>query len=425
MIGLVQVGGQTRADRYTYLSQIGLFLILAWGGVSLIGRRWSWAGGVGVVLMLGWCANRQVLYWRNGEILWQHTLACTTANAIAHYNLGTVYSEQGRTEEAIQQYEKAVTIPPILPQAYNNLGQAFFQKKQWAEALWNYRKALSLKPDFPVVYHNLGNLYLQQGELHQAVASYQKALASQPDDWKARLRLADILLGDGAVDEAMVHYQKIIELNPAGVEGRINLANALILKGRAEEAQFQVQQVLAQVPDSVEAWVTWGSVFLQQNRPAEAINCLQRALQAQPRNAKILVNLALAFSQHGQAEEARARLRLALEIAPDFFVPYSNLAWLLATCPEAGLRDGTEAVRLAREASRLAGGQEPLTFRSLAAAQAETGHFAEAKKTAEQGSVLAVAQGKTELFQLLQKDIQRYTQKQPIREYPVVSGAKS
>ena len=149
VIGVVHVGLVARADRFTYLPQIGLYLLLTWAAADLCAgwrHRRLVLGGLATVILVGliFCARAQTSYWRNSESLWTHTLAHTSGNYIAHNSLGIMLGKQGRLDEAIEHFQKALEIFPGYPECHNNLGVALLQKGQVDEAIEHFQKVLEL-----------------------------------------------------------------------------------------------------------------------------------------------------------------------------------------------------------------------------------------------------------------------------------------
>jgi tetratricopeptide (TPR) repeat protein len=329
VIGLVQISYYAHADRYTYLPQIGLYLLLTWTVADLSAgwrhRRLVLGSGSTIILVaLIICARTQVSYWRNSETLWTHTLACTSNNVIAHNNLGTALLLKGSVDDAVIHGQKALQIKPDYAEAHASLGNALLQKGSVDEAIVQYQKALEIKPGLAEAHNNLGNALLQKG----------------------------------SVDEAITHFEKTAELKPGNAEAQYNLGNAFAQKGSVDEA----------------------------------ISHYQKALEIKPDYAEAHNNLGLAFFQKGQMAQVITHYQKALEINPNNAAAQNNLAWLLATCPQASLRNGNQAVELAQRANQLYGGNNPLVLRTLATACAEAGRFPEAVETAQRALQLAEAQ---------------------------------
>jgi tetratricopeptide (TPR) repeat protein len=226
VIGFIQVGLQGRADRYTYLPQIGLCLPLIWalGDWTLRpnGRRMIFAGAAAVILAaLAWQARIQTSYWGSTESLWTHALDVTTDNDVAHYNVAVHLLRRGQLDEAISHYEKALNVRSdnrethyhlSVALLHTSLGNALVQKGRLDEALVHYRQAIELRDDFADAHTNLAALLARKGETAEAIANYEKALAIPPEDAASHIRLARLLLQVGRKDEAVAHYRRASEL---------------------------------------------------------------------------------------------------------------------------------------------------------------------------------------------------------------------
>ncbi len=324
VIGLLEAGEQARADRYTYLPQIGLYVLITWGvtdltapimtrksgarpvatnlnpmtrgsrGVQIDGTQgggyklFCVATAAAIFIVLSWLAFVQTSYWKNSETLWNHTLAITTNNDVAHYNLGHLFLQRGDFDSAISHFETALQIRSRNSAAHynaggalieNNLASVLARKGRLNEAVDHYHNAMNLRPGYGDPYLNLGNILFQQGHLRDAMAEWQKAHTTETKDARFHTVLADSFLRAGLQKHAIAEYEYA-----AGI---------------------------AQDP-----------------------------------------------------------------------LPRNNLAWLLATSSDASIRDGNRAVELAKEALRLSHGKDPGYLRTLAAASAESGRFGEAEETA-------------------------------------------
>jgi tetratricopeptide (TPR) repeat protein len=179
--GIIQVGLQAHADRYSYLPQIGIYLAVTW-----LAAEWSapWQTGraamgclmAGVLAGLMVCAWKQTAYWRDSETVWSRTLACITNNEAAHYNLGNALLRKGRVEDAITQYELALEIKPNYADAHMNLGLALLQMARRDDAITQFEKAVAIKPDFAEAHFNLGSSLAQLGRMDEAILQFQKAV---------------------------------------------------------------------------------------------------------------------------------------------------------------------------------------------------------------------------------------------------------
>ena len=291
VIGIVQVGAQARADRYTYLPQIGLYLLLTWAAADLCAgwrhRRVVLGGGSTIILMaLIFCARAQTAYWRNSESLWTHTLACTSDNFIGHNNLGIALLKTGNVDEAMVHYQMALEINPDFAEAHNNLGNFLFQKGSVDEAMVHYQKALEINPDYAEAHYNLGYALLKMGNVDEAIAHLQKALQINPDYAEAHNNLGYAFIQKGRVDEATAHFQKALQINPDYADAHNNLGNILLEKGSVDEAIIHFQKALQIKPDFAEAHKNLSNALLQKGSVDEAIPHFQKAPQSQRPPAK-------------------------------------------------------------------------------------------------------------------------------------------
>ena len=202
VLGLVGISYYSRADRYTYLPQIGLYLMAIWGGAELLGRSrmgrsTATVAGVLLLTLLIPRTRAQVSYWRDSERLWNHALAEDPNNYVAHGNLGMILGANGQIATAIRHFEKAIEIQPSYVEAYYNLGTALSGAGKRREAIAQYEKALLLRPDMPQVENNLGSALAQEGRLTEAIPHFRKAIELNPnyDDARNNLAAALALLG--------------------------------------------------------------------------------------------------------------------------------------------------------------------------------------------------------------------------------------
>ncbi len=219
VIGLVQVGWQARADRYTYLTQIGLCIALAWGVARLADlwpkQRWVlFASSSLVIVILAGLASRQASYWHDSESLWGQALACTSNNAMAHYNLGAALEKRERIDDALFHYRQAVDIKPELAEAQNNLGVTLAKRGRFADAIVHYRAALKARPDYAEAHSNLAAALAKRGLIDEATDHFREAVRIKPDYAQAHYNLGIILARGGKLDEAIDHFQEALKINP-------------------------------------------------------------------------------------------------------------------------------------------------------------------------------------------------------------------
>ena len=254
MIGLVQVGGQAMADRYTYIPLIGLFVMISWGGADLL-KKWKFQKSIIMVLSivliifyagLTW---KQAGYWKNSITLFQHALAVTDNNSSMHYNLGNVLAETGRSEEAMYNYQQAIEIRPNFVDAHNNLANVYVQQGKTDAAIEQYYKVLALKPDYAGAQYNLGIALDDQGQTQEALPYFLSALKGMPDNADAFFKTANALIKTGKTNDAIRHYQQAIRIKPDFVIAHCNLGVALFRKGEVDAAASAFKAALRLQPD--------------------------------------------------------------------------------------------------------------------------------------------------------------------------------
>jgi tetratricopeptide (TPR) repeat protein len=502
VIGLVQVGIQARADRYTYLPLIGVFIAAVFGlgdlAKKLRLKPMVMISVAGIVLAgCLWATARQLRYWRDGETLFAHALAVTKDNPIAQGNLGTALSKAGHLQEAMAHFHEALRLKPDYALAHNNLGRVLAQTGQLQEAIKQFQEALRLNPDSAdsaMAHNSLGRALAQTGQPLEAIKQFQEALRFKPDDADAATahkNLGDALLQTGQPQEAIEHFEEALRLKPDDALAHNNLGVALAQTGQPQEAIQHHQEALRLQPNFPEAHYDLGITLTRIGRATEAITHFERALQLEPDFPKAHNGLGLALLQNGQVDEAIAQFRTALRLQPDFtaarnqlgdalikfghvlfqkgqmnqavaplqeglqirpgnaeaynclgFIYFRQgqageavgnfqkalelqpdnadahkyLAWILATCPDASVRNGARAIELAQQAEQLSGGKDPALITILAAAYAEVGRFPDAMTTAQKALVLATAQTNTAVVNALQTQIKCYQAGSPFRD---------
>jgi Flp pilus assembly protein TadD len=258
VIGLVQVGAQSMADRYSYIPSIGILMVLVWGTCQMT-REWhhqgailGTTGGVLVLVCIG-LTRHQIGYWKDDASVWQRAIAVTENNYDAHNRLGRALSSQKRYAEAVREFQEVVRLNPGFAEAHNSLGRSFAAMGRVNEAIACYQKALETQPDYFVALINLSNLLLRTGRVDEAIVLYQKALQIKPDYMEAQNNLGAALTSQGRLDEAIVCFQKALGEKPNSAEAHYNLGYALGSKGRLDEAIRELQETLRLKPGHAEA----------------------------------------------------------------------------------------------------------------------------------------------------------------------------
>lgn len=253
VIGLVQVGEQAMADRYTYLPQIGVGIAIAWG-IAQLSQSWpnrrlacGLAAGLSLAMMMI-VANRQTSYWRDSETLFIHTLNCTAPNSIAHCNLGIALFDKGAIDKAVEQYEAALTIKPKSALIRTNLGEALQRLGRYDESIAQCEEALKVDPTWADAHYNLAESLRLRGrpnDLDAAIAHFKESLRLKPNRADAHNNMGAAFGQQGKVGEAIVQFQNAIKVEPDCALAYQNLGVALLKQGKPVEAITQFRKALA------------------------------------------------------------------------------------------------------------------------------------------------------------------------------------
>ncbi len=364
VIGLVQVGSQAMADRYTYIPLIGLFIIIAWGVAELTSRlnnmkKVLTITAVAVLSIVGVTTFLQIKYWENSLVLFEHTINSTENNYLMHNNLGLALSKQGMEKEAVKHFHEAARIKPLFELAHYNLGFAYANQDKMSMAYKHFYTALRIKPEYAEVHNSLGVALASQGEIleankhfrealrinpeyaeahncfglaltnqglmAEAIKHFAEALRLDPSDAKANYNLANILDQMGKTDDAVKHYEKALQINPEHAEAHNNLGGILTNQGRLPEAIKHFSEALRIKPEYVDAHNNIGIVLSNLGRSDEAIRHFSEVLRINPESAEAHNGLGIALANQGKITEATRHFSQALQINPGFAEAYNNL----------------------------------------------------------------------------------------------------
>ena len=225
VIGLVQVGSQAMADRYTYVPMIGLAFAVAYSAQELAGRtRAARAASLALLVLLAgaWTALawRQVGFWKDDRTLFQHVADVQPENHLAHGILGNVHLREGRLREAMAEFQTALRARPGYAEGHSNLGMALELAGRPDEAVKEYETALRWSPGLVEAHHNLGRLLAREGKLPAAIAHLEVAVRASPDLVNARYNLGLALVRARRFVEAVPHLERALELRPGFAEAR-------------------------------------------------------------------------------------------------------------------------------------------------------------------------------------------------------------
>jgi Flp pilus assembly protein TadD len=299
VIGVVQVGSQAMADRYTYVPLIGLFIIIAWGLYDLLGKNSSKQSPlivtavlvIGVLTAISWT---QVRYWQNSNLLWARAVDVTEDNYRAHTAYGSLMEDQGALTQAVEHFTRAVQIQPSHAIAHNKLGAVLSDLNRPADAIGHYLNALRIQPDFAEVHNNLGNALAAVGRHEEALQHFESAISIKPEYASPYNGMGSVLDDLERVDEAITSYSEAIRIDPRYAAAHNNLATAYFKKGKLNEATEASRIVL----------------------------------MLEPGNASYQYNHAVYMIYNGDTESARNHLELALEINPGYTPAIEALATL-------------------------------------------------------------------------------------------------
>ncbi len=232
VIGLVQVGSQALADRYTYVPLIGAFIMVVWGGGELF-AGWFCRRKISVLLVLGLMGalmlvtRQQVRYWRDSITLFEHTLAVTEKNCTIHSNLGTALVSNGRIDDAVRHYQQAIEACPGYAEAYNNLGVAHSRRGENRRAEAYFRRAISLRPEYVQAHINLGFARVAQGQWQDGLNYYNQALSLDPENFRAYNSIGLVHVRRGDFTAAIQFFSEALRIWPQFASARNNLRQTL------------------------------------------------------------------------------------------------------------------------------------------------------------------------------------------------------
>ncbi len=362
MLGLVQVGMQARADRYSYLPLIGLTIAVAWSAAEAVqGRRVARIAVTGAAVLslasLGAATAAQVRHWRDAVSLHERAVAVTPSSTICLQRLALALRRAGRGDEAVPVLERAIALSPNHAQPYLALADLRARAGELEEAVTLYETGLALEPNDALGQANLGLALVRLERLEQARPHLERGLALhdaaggglRPKELAApHVALADSLSEAGDLDAAIAHYQRARKLDAEQRRAGGHLAIALAQAGR-----FQ-----------------------------EALPLLRDQVKNQPYSPKYRAALAMCYANSGFTEEALREYRSAIQLRPRWRHATNDLAWILATHPDPQVRDAEEAVRLIASVL-LEPETQPALLDTLAAAYAAVGRFDEAVQAAD------------------------------------------
>jgi len=317
VIGVVKIGLQSHADRYTYIPLIGLSIAVAWG-VQSYAKQHRWIVIPVAIWACATCAGTffQAATWRNSTTLFEHAIAVTKGNYIAENNLGVALRHAGRRPDALLHFEEALRLRPQYAEAQTNVGEALLVSGRVDEALPHIEEALRLDPSLPEAHVNLGSVRNKQGRPDLAESEYRTALKLKPSSAPANDGLAVVLLETNRPEEALKYALEAIALDPDDADSHYNLGRLYGLTGRPDQALDQFRETIRLEPSNAEAHFNLGIAYAQKDRMNDAIAEFQSAIQANPNYASAHFNLGSALARQDRYAEALTEFTESLRLNP-------------------------------------------------------------------------------------------------------------
>jgi tetratricopeptide (TPR) repeat protein len=253
-------------------------------------------------------------------------LSPTLMRAVTETNLGSALQTEGRLDEAVDHYRRAIALAPEFPAAYNNLATTLRAKGQLADAVATYRQALRLRAEYPEAHYNLANALMDAGKPAEAVEHFRIALQTMPASVDVHNNLGIALIGEGKRDEAIAEFREALRVDPDSAKAHRNLGDMLGSAHQYDEAIAHYRRAVQLDPADAAAHYDFGSLLLESDRLDDAIAEFRAALKADPKSVAAFNNLGIALGSQGHMDEAIEQFRKALALQPDFEDARRNLA---------------------------------------------------------------------------------------------------
>jgi tetratricopeptide (TPR) repeat protein len=322
VIGLVQVGGQSRADRYTYIPMAGIYIIAAWGipeALSSVRRRREilTAAGAVVAAVLMICAINQTGYWRNSKTLIERALAVSSDNPVAEVNMGLELALSGKVEESLPHFAKAVRIAPTMQSARYNYGATLFEFGKYAEAATQLVETIKLDPSNAYVHLRYGATLAALGRTEEAIVELLEARRLDPANEDIPVNIGLVYARAGKFEDAAREFQRAVTINPASSTALYNLGLAHVSGGRTKAAVRWFIKAVRVKPDYAQAYFNLGSALQSLNDNAGAVGAFAEAVRLEPSDYAAHLNFGIALAATGDFKGARTQLEETLRLNPD------------------------------------------------------------------------------------------------------------
>jgi tetratricopeptide (TPR) repeat protein len=323
VIGILQVGAQAMADRYTYVPLIGLFIIVAWGVPYLL-KKWNHRKEILLalsalsILCLSIIAWTQVGYWQNSITLWNHTLKVTDYNmynTFAYNNRGVAYASLGNYRQAIEDFNRVIEIKPDYAETYLNRGLAYDDLGNYRQAIEDFNRVIEIKPGFAEAYLNRGLAYNNLGNYRQAIEDYNRAIEIKPGFAEAYLNRGLAYASLGNYRQAIEDYGRAIEIKPGYAEAYNNRGNVYRNLGNYSQAIEDFNKVIEIKPGFAEAYINRGSVYINLANYSQAIEDFNRGIEIKPGHySEAYNNRGIAYLNQGDNISSCRDARKACEL---------------------------------------------------------------------------------------------------------------
>jgi protein O-mannosyl-transferase len=330
VIGIVQVGGQAMADRYTYLPSIGILMMVAWGAAEFATGRTTRcralsvvSGVLGILMVIG--SHIQVSYWKDTATLYRHALAVTRNNHALHCDLGVALARQGRLDEAEQEYRESIRIYPNFAKAHLCLGEVLEEQGRLDEAETQYRQCLHIDPASVDAFLCLGQVLQLKGKFLEAVQVYNEARQLNPSDFRVPLKIGEAKLGLNAWADAEESFNESIRMNPGFAKSYLALGQVLAVQQKYKEATDAYAKAMRLDSSDPGLYYRLGVVWAQQGDLNKAAENLRQSLTMRPGQSEVHVALGVVLQKQGRSDEAVEQFRTAGKIDPNNADAWSDL----------------------------------------------------------------------------------------------------
>lgn len=334
-----------------------------------------------LLVVLGALTWGQCGMYSSLEQLWQTTIARNPNSGMAHGSLANYYLLSKNPESAVPEFQRSLELDPGNIDLRLNFGEALADVNRLDDAIAEDRHVIADRPDYWLAHCNLGSALDQQHKFDEALREFQRGADSEPTNDLPQIGLGKVLLEEGKTDDAILHFKKALALDPNSAGGHYNLGSLYARLGQTADATTELRLAVQLDPEDPMAHNNLGNLLYQQGQTDEAIAQFKETVRILPNAAGVRCNFGLVLVKAGRVREAADQFEKAAQLQPDLDIAWTSLraiAWRLATSPADPMRDGTEALRLARELTQHPGGDNAAGLATLAAAYAENGRYPDA-----------------------------------------------